>query len=104
MSGFVKHDTGKPRISLVPPEAIIAAAEVMGHGADKYDEDPDDPNWAKCDDPKRYYDAAMRHLLLHRMGERDDPEDGCSHLSHAMVDLMFMVALEARNTKAREGM
>ena len=34
----LKHDGGKPRLSLVPAKAIIAIGTVMTHGAQKYGE------------------------------------------------------------------
>jgi hypothetical protein len=34
----LKHDGGKPRLSLVPPILIKAVGTVMTHGAEKYGE------------------------------------------------------------------
>ena len=34
----LKHDGGKPRLDLVPPEIIEAVGVVMTHGAEKYGE------------------------------------------------------------------
>jgi hypothetical protein len=34
----MKYDNDKPKIHLVPPEAIIEAAKVFGFGAEKYGE------------------------------------------------------------------
>lgn len=53
----LKHDGGKPRLSLVPPEMIEAVGAVMTHGADKYGVDS-----YKQVAPVRYRDALMRHL------------------------------------------
>lgn len=52
----LKHDGGKPRLSLVPAKAIIAIGTVMTHGAQKYGEKS-----YKQVSPVRYRDALMRH-------------------------------------------
>ena len=88
--GFTKHDKDKPRYELIPPEAMKALAEVLTFGADKYSAN----NWRQCSDTTRYLGALMRHIEAFRMGEITDPESGLPHLSHAMTNLAFMIALE----------
>ena len=88
--GFTKHDKDKLRYELIPPEAMKALAEVLTFGADKYSAN----NWRQCSDTTRYLGALMRHIEAFRMGEITDPESGLPHLSHAMTNLAFMIALE----------
>jgi len=92
---FKKHDSNKPRFSLVPQEALDELIKALEYGAQKYDEDPQDPNWAKGETP-RYLDAAMRHIMAYRRGEIIDPESQIAHLTLAMTNLTFAVALNAR--------
>ena len=83
---FRKDDTGKPRMDLLIPEFLLDMGTVLGHGAEKYG----DNNWQECNDPQRYYAAALRHLLRWGAGESLDLETGISHLIHAAVNLMFL--------------
>lgn len=85
----MKYDNGKPKIHLVPPEAICAIADVFGFGATKYGEN----NWHR-DIHKypysRHYSSIMRHLLAFQSGEDLDPESGLPHVAHAMTQLMIL--------------
>lgn len=87
----VKHDQGKPRMSLVPPRALREVAEVLTLGAAKYEPE----NWRKVldgpDGPSRYLDAALRHINAYQIGFREDEESGRNHLAHAVCCLLFLV-------------
>ncbi|MDR1609171.1 MAG: DUF5664 domain-containing protein [Deltaproteobacteria bacterium] len=88
----LKYDDNKVRVDLVPPKVILALGEVLTYGAKKYGPD----NWQKVDNGlRRFYGAALRHLLAWADGEILDPESGLSHLSHALSNLAFMVAIES---------
>lgn len=87
---FKKYDSGKPRYSLIPPLAEEELVKVLSFGAEKYSAD----NWRKVDDPKRYIDAAMRHIAAYRKGSSLDDESGLHHLAHAMGCLAFITELE----------
>jgi len=84
--GGTKNDTGKPRVDLVPPGAILAAARVFTFGADKYGAH----NWNKGILTSRLYAAVQRHLLAWWNGEDLDLESGLSHLDHALTGLMML--------------
>lgn len=94
LSGGVKHDEGKPRMDLLPPEALREIAEVLGVGAQKYDAH----NWRKGFAYSRLTAAALRHLFAWVGGENKDPESGKSHLAHAACCLMFLITFEQTNT------
>lgn len=85
----MKFDNDKPKIHLVPPEAIIEAAKVFGFGAEKYGEN----NW-RHDINKfpvsRHYSSIQRHLLAYISGEDIDPESGLPHVSHALTQMMIL--------------
>lgn len=89
----VKHDEGKARMDLVPPEAIAAMAHVLTFGADKYGE----RNWELGMRWSRPYAALLRHLLAWWGGEDEDPETGMSHMWHVMCCAAFLTAFEARD-------
>lgn len=86
-----KHDSGKPLMGAVPPNALLAVAKVLTFGAEKYGRD----NWRQVESAEtRYLDAALRHINAYQRGESVDPESGESHLAHAVCSLMFMLELQ----------
>lgn len=88
LPGGLKYDTDKIRYDLVPPEVIRELAKILTYGANKYAAN----NWQGLDDFEARYTAALfRHLEAWRMGEREDPESGFRHLSHALCNLAFLV-------------
>jgi hypothetical protein len=87
---FRKADAGKPRMSLLPPRALMAVGRVLTFGADRYGPD----NWRHVDDRRRYVDAAMRHLLAMMAGEENDPDSGENHLAHLVCSALFLLELD----------
>lgn len=86
-----KHDSGKPLMGAVPPNALLAVARVLTFGAEKYGRD----NWRQVESAEtRYLDAALRHINAYQRGEVADPESGESHLAHAVCSLMFMLEMQ----------
>lgn len=87
----VKHDSNKPRWSLLPFGAINEVVEVLGFGAKKYADD----NWKHVPEAQtRYVDAAFRHLTDWHLKEKLDGETGKSHLAHAICCLLFLLWFE----------
>ena len=82
-----RHNKGKLRLDLVPPEAIEALAEVIGYGAEKYDEN----DWRKGDKYSTTYASLQRHLLAWYKGIDNDDESGMNHLHHAITNIAFLV-------------
>lgn len=85
----MKYDEGKAPIHLIPPEAIIAMARVLGFGANKYDEN----NWRRDSSTTKHsrtYSSIQRHLNAYWSGEDNDPESGLSHLDHALTQIMIL--------------
>ena len=83
----VKHDSGKPDMSLLPAPALTQIAEVLTFGANKYDKH----NWRKGMEWSRISAAAMRHLVAWNEGEDLDPESRLNHLAHAACCLTFLL-------------
>jgi len=90
----VKHDKGKPRMDLIPPEALTALGEVLHFGAEvkEYGE----RNWEKGMPWGKVYGATLRHLNQWNSGVDKDPESGLSHLNHALANIAFLIAYEKR--------
>lgn len=87
--GGTKFDQDKPRLALIPPEAIIEVGKVFTFGASKYGEN----NWRKGFKWTRLISAALRHIMAFSMGEDMDPESGLNHLAHASACLFMLLAL-----------
>jgi hypothetical protein len=90
--GGTKHDQGKPRLELLPPDALITVAKVFGYGAQKYA----DWNWCEGFKWSRLHGAALRHLLAWQSGEDVDPESGLPHLAHAGCCVLMLLAHQLR--------
>lgn len=86
MSG-VKHDQGKPRYDLIPPEALRAIASQLTYGAEKYG----DRNWEQGIHFGRLVRAAFGHLTDFWAGE-DNDEEGRPHLHGAITSLAMLLA------------
>lgn len=85
-----KFDANKPRMDLLPPEALIEIAHVMGFGADKYGAH----NWRNGLNWSRLFAAALRHMFAWKMGTSNDDETQRNHLAHACCCLMFLMVYE----------
>ncbi len=90
MSGGVKHDQGKARISLIPVVAIQGEAEVFGFGANKYGA----YNFRGGIVYSRLLDAILRHVLAIVDGQDLDPESGKPHWAHARCCLAMLASME----------
>lgn len=94
----LKHDGGKPRLSLVPGEAIEAIGAVMTHGAEKYK-----PNSWRQVNPERYRDALMRHVCKWLKDPHGHDEDsGLPHLWHIITNAAFLCALDGDDSQKME--
>lgn len=89
----IKHDAGKPSISLIPVEAILEEAKVFDFGAKKYTKH----NFRLGMDHSRVLDAAMRHILAIINGEDIDPESGLPHFAHARACLGMYAYFKINN-------
>ncbi len=80
------------RFDLLPFDALWQVAIIFGIGARKYAA----RNWERGYDWSKSFGAVQRHLALWWQGENVDPETGRSHLAHAVVNLLFLMAFEIR--------
>lgn len=85
--GAVKRDSGKPRMDLLPPRALLAVGSVMAYGATTYGAH----NWRLGLAWGRLCAAALRHTMAWISGEEHDPESGIPHLAHAAASLLMLL-------------
>ena len=91
----LKHDGGKPRLDLVPPELIEAVGIVMTHGAEKYGE----ASYRNVE-PIRYRAALMRHICKWLKDPHGKDEDsGLPHLWHIACNVAFLLELDKEGVK-----
>lgn len=91
-----KDDAAKPRMDLIPTEALFAMADVLTHGADKYGE----RNWERGMGRGRIVAALLRHLSSWMAGENNDRDSGMPHSWHVLTNAAFLVAHEVRDIGA----
>lgn len=87
----LKYDYGKPRMDLLPFDALYEVAKVLSFGTEKYSEN----SWKKVE-AKRYEAAMLRHLAQYKAGELLDKESGLTHLSHLACNALFILALSCQ--------
>jgi hypothetical protein len=89
-----KDDSQKPRMELLPMDALLEVAKVLTHGAKKYAPD----NWKEVPEAKdRYTGALLRHLAAWRSGKKTDTESGDDkllHIAEAACNALFLVWFE----------
>lgn len=85
--GGVKHDGGKPDLSLIPRHAAEAIARALMYGEGKYGRN----NYLRGFKSYRLVAAALRHIFAWQSGEETDPESGLSHLDHAIACLAMLI-------------
>lgn len=96
----VKHDSDKPRPSLLImslANAVTEVSRVLSYGANKYSDD----NWALVPNAvERYQDALLRHVLAEGTGEALDPESGLLHTAHVAANALIRLELQLRKANA----
>jgi hypothetical protein len=90
-----KHDAGKPMFSCIDAHALLELGKVAEHGAQKYGQN----NWRHVKDGRRrYWDAAIRHLLAARYEYRDG-DSTLPLLAHAAWNCLAVLALSRKASK-----
>ena len=88
----VKFDAGKPRLDLIPFDALNDIGLVLDYGAKKYGE----RNWERGMSWGHCFGALLRHLGAYWAGEDLDVESKLPHLAHAGCCLLFLSAYRIR--------
>ena len=96
-----KNDETKNRWDLVPFEVMDEFVKRFTHGAIKYNENPDDPNYLKLPDAKnRYFSGLCRHLSAYRQGEVFDPDaPNLTHIGAVMWNAAILCYFELEKIK-----
>lgn len=85
MTKALRHNSGKPRWSLVEFKSLEPLVRVLEFGATKYAPD----NWKLGLDRREILDSMMRHVAALVDGEATDPESGLPHVGHILCNAMF---------------
>lgn len=85
--GGVKHDNGKLRYDLIPPEALEEVVKVLTYGSKKYG----DRNWEKGIKFSRNVAAAKRHEAAFLKGQLRDEETLTVHLANTIVNYLMVL-------------
>lgn len=85
----IKFDEDKLRWDLLPWREVEQIVKIFTFGAHKYADD----NWqlVVTKDPRRYFAAAMRHIVKWKKGIKADKESGLNPLAHALCDILFLL-------------
>jgi len=85
-TGSLRFNNGKPEVTQLSPEFILALSELMTKSAAKYGK----LNWAYGQQFSTPMDSCMRHLLKFQQGEDLDEESNMDHLIHAAANIMIL--------------
>lgn len=77
-------------MDLIPFEILDDVAKVLANGAKKYGRH----NWRKGMDWSRLQSALLRHYSAFADGEDIDPDSGLPHMSHVIVNAMFLASYQ----------
>lgn len=99
MSGkAIKFDGEKPRMELLPMEALEEISKVLTFGAKKYTTQGENGeidganNWRLGFAWGRLQGSLLRHMSKFQQGEDIDPESGLPHLAHAGCCILFLLS------------
>lgn len=86
------YSEGKPPVEMLPFNALLSVADVMGYGETKYiRKSPDELNYLHGSgvEPKALLASAIRHIIKYMLGEEYDDESKMHHIAHASSDCMM---------------
>ena len=90
-----KYDKDKLMWDLLPYDCLEDIVKILTFGAKKYGRE----NWKDLESPQeRYFAALMRHLISWKNGNKVDGESGENHLSHVIVNALFLLWFDKQNT------
>ena len=88
-----KFDKEKPRVDLLPGDALLELAQVLGANIGKHGE----RSWERGKPWSKDFGSLLRHLWAWWGGEELDKESGLPHLAHAGCRILFLIAYSLRN-------
>lgn len=78
----INDKENKPRLSLIPSEALLEMGKALTHGETRYGTH----NFKEGIKISYLLDAALRHILQFNEGEDVDVQSGANHLGNAMAN------------------
>jgi hypothetical protein len=90
--GGLRHNYGKPRMDLLPPDVLLELAQVYTAAIGKYPA----RNWERGMKWGNVYSSLQRHLNAFWMGESRDKESGQQHIMHALWNCVALAAYQLR--------
>lgn len=87
MTGGKKFDDKKPKMELLPFDALEEVARVLEAGEIKYDAG----NWQNGLEMRRLLGAAIRHIGQFNAGIDRDEETSTLHIANAACNLLFAI-------------
>ncbi len=88
----IRHDDGKPRMDLLPGDALFGVARVMTWACTEKDPPYDPRNWEKGMPWSKLFAPILRHLWDWWQGKEVDDESGLHPLEHAACDCLMLLA------------
>ena len=82
----LRYNEGKLQWSMLDFKSLEGMVRVLEMGSRKYSKD----NWKLGMPVTQVCESLMRHLFAFMSGENTDPESGESHMSHVLVNAMFV--------------
>ena len=88
----LRHDVGKIRLDLIPPEWVMNLGSVLTAGANKYA----DRNWELGMAWSKVWGPLLRHAFKWLLGEQYDKETGCHHMAHVAWNALALMSYQTR--------
>jgi hypothetical protein len=82
----LRYNEGKLQWSMIDFKSLEGMVRVLEVGAEKYNKD----NWRIGMPVTKVCESLLRHLFSFMSGETNDIESNQSHMSHVMVNAMFI--------------
>lgn len=99
-NGGLRYDDSKPRIDLIPTDALLSLAEVYTKACTPSKEFPEGKypprNWERGMLWSRCYNSLMRHTLAWQAGEDKDAESGLHHMAHVAWNALALLSYYLR--------
>lgn len=99
-NGGLRYDAGKPRVGLLPPDALLALAEVYTQACAPSEAYPQgkypERNWERGMNYSKVTDSLLRHLLKWMGGEDVDAESKLLHTAHIAWNAMALLTYQLR--------
>jgi hypothetical protein len=94
--GGLRFDAGKPRVDLIPADALLELGKVYAYGDAKYAAAGGARNWEKGMPWGKVLGPLLRHLFKWMIGEKVDAESGQLHIAMVAWNALALLTYELR--------